>query len=77
MPRVRTLGVPTAQRELEEVIKAQYGNMLSAIDVGRFLGLTHHKSYEGWLENVKAYVVNGRKKYMAFDVAKKLYEDSL
>ena len=77
MPRVRTLGVPTAQRELEEVIKAQYGNMLSAIDVGRFLGLKHPSAYESWLTNVKHYIVNGRKKYMAADVAKKLYEDSL
>lgn len=77
MPRVRALGVPTAQRELEEVIKVQYGNMLSATDVGRFLGLAHHSAYESWLANVKHYIVNGRKKYMAADVAKKLYEDSL
>ena len=46
MPGVRKLGIPTAQKELEEAIREQYGNMLSAIDVGRFLGLSHHEAYE-------------------------------
>ena len=51
--------------------------MLTAIDVGRFLGLKHQHSYEKWLSNVNHYSVNGRKRYMAADVAKKLYEESL
>ena len=77
MPKGRALGVPDKQRELENIIKEQFGNMLTAIDVGRFLGMKHHTAYENWLGDVKHYTVNGRKKYMAFDVAKKLYEDSL
>ena len=76
MPRVR-LGVPSKQRELENIIKEQFGNMLTAIDVGRFLGLKHQHSYEKWLSDVNSFCVNGRKRYMAADVAKKLYEDSL
>ena len=77
MPRVRRLGIPSKQRELEEMIKEQYGNMLSAADVGNLLGLRHQNSYNKWLANVPAYVVLTRKKYFAEDIAKKLYEDSL
>lgn len=77
MPKVRALGVPEMQRDLEDTIKLKFGNMLTAVDVGRFLGLEHHKSYEKWLKDVRVFVVNGRKRYMAADVAKKLYEDSL
>ena len=77
MPKVRALGVPDKQRELENIIKEQFGNMLTAIDVGSFLGLKHQHSYTKWLKDVPALTVNDRKKYFAADVAKKLYEDSL
>lgn len=77
MPRVRTLGVPEALRELENTIKEQFGNMLSPADVGKLLGLKHQNSYNKWLEDVPGHIVLDRRKYFAFDVAKKLYEDSL
>lgn len=77
MPKVRALGVPDKQRELENTIKEQYGNMLSPADVGKLLGLKHQNSYNKWLENVPGHMILDRRKYFAFDVAKKLYEDSL
>ena len=77
MPRVRKLGVPTAQRELEDMIREQYGNMLTAADVGKFIGLKNPRSYTKWVKCVPTYIVNGRKKYLAADVAEKLYRDSL
>ena len=77
MPRVRKLGIPTAQRELEEMIKEQYGNMLTAADVGKFLCIKNSRVYCEFLVGVPAYKVVGRTKYFAEDIAKKLYEDSL
>ena len=77
MPRVRTLGVPAKQKELEERLKAEFGNMLTAADVGKFLCIKSQRIYNKFLEGVPAHTVVGRTKYFADDVAKKLYEDSL
>ena len=74
MPRVN-IGVPAEQRALAESIKKEYGNMLTAVDVGRLLGYKHAKAYTEWLKDVPGYRLNGdRIKYFATDIAKKLYE---
>ena len=77
MPRVRQLGVPEALRELENTIKEQYGNMLVAADVGHFLNIKSPRILSEFLADVPGHTVVRRKKYFAFDIAKKLYEDSL
>lgn len=77
MPKVRALGVPDKQRELENTIKEQYGNMLVAADVGHFLNIKNPRVLNEFLEGIPGHTVVRRTKYFAFDVAKKLYEDSL
>lgn len=73
MPRVNW-GIPAEQRLIAEDIRREYGNMLTASDVGRLLGYKHAKAYNEWLRDVPAYRMNGERiKYFAMDIAKKLY----
>ena len=72
MPRTNT-GVPQDQLRLAAEIRKDFGNMLTAKTVGEIIGVCDHKAYERWLEDVRAYIINGRKKYFAADVAQKLY----
>lgn len=76
MPRVR-IGVPKEQKEIENRLREQFGNMMTAADVGKFLSIKNPRIYNKFLEGVQGHVVVGRTKYFADDVAKKLYEDSL
>ena len=77
MPKVRALGVPAKQRELEEIIKEQYGNMLVAADIGHFLNIKNPRVLNEFVAGIPGHVVVRRTKYFAADVAKKLYEDSV
>ena len=53
MPRVRRLGIPSKQRELEEMIKEQYGNMLTAADVAKFLCIKNSRVYYEMINKIK------------------------
>ena len=77
MPKVRALGVPAKQRELEEIIKEQYGNMLVAADIGHFLNIKNPRVLNEFVSGIPGHIVVRRTKYFAADVAKKLYEDSV
>lgn len=72
MPRTNTC-LPYEQLQLAHTIRTQYGNMVTAADVGRLLGIKNVRSYTAWLSDVPAYCINRRKKWFAADVAAKLY----
>lgn len=75
MPRTNICTLPEV-RELTTEIRRDYGNMLTAVDVGRLLGLAHPKAYKAWItdNDLLGYWINGRLRYMAADVATKLWE---
>ena len=75
MPRVKKFK-PLAQEELENELRERYGGMMTALDVGRELGLRHHSAYNAWLESVPATIVNGLKRYRVAVVAEKIYKST-
>lgn len=75
MPKVR-IGVPQRQREIEDDLRARYGGAMTAKDVGVELGMKHPNTYNGWLADVPAIVVNNRKKWRVADVAGKIYQNT-
>lgn len=73
MPRTKYL-TPPQQKDIEEDLRERYGGgMMTAIDVGRELGIKDHTSYEAWLSDVPYYIVNNRKRWRVADIAKKMY----
>ena len=72
MPRTR-VGIPAEQLEIEEDLRERHGGAMTALDVGRELGLSKYTSYNAWLSDVPSIDVNGRKRYRVRDVAEKLY----
>ena len=73
MPRTN-IGISPEERALTDEIREHHGNMLSAREVGAYLGLKNVKSYMAFLDGVPAFDINGRRKYRAVDLAHKLME---
>ena len=55
-----------------DYIKHDYGGMLSVTQVAKLLGMRNRKSADKWLADVDYININGRKRYMALDLAKKI-----
>jgi len=72
MPRVKLL-IPPEQQLLEDELRERYGGMMTAIDVGRELGVKHHSTYEAWLADVPHTMVNGHKRWRVSRIAEKMY----
>ena len=73
MPRVKAF-VPAAQQAIEDDLRARYGGMMTAKDVGKELSLSYYPAYMDWLEDVPATVVNGRRRWRVAAVAAKIYK---
>jgi len=76
MPRVN-IGVPPGVLAMADDIRAEYDNMLTAADVRRLLGLKSQRSCDKWLSSIQGYNVNGRPRFFAVDIARKLWEERL
>ena len=55
-----------------DYIKRDYGGMLSVTQVAKLLGMRNRKSADKWLADVDYININGRKRYMALDLARKI-----
>ena len=53
-------------------IKRDFGAFLSVDDVMRYLGCRSRNTAKKWLEDVDRVNVNGRYKYLAVDIARKI-----
>lgn len=72
MPKLKTL-IPPSQQLIEDDLRARYGGMMTAIQVGRELGVKHHSAYEAWLADVPHTLVNGHKRWRVSRIAEKIY----
>lgn len=76
MPRTNYLA-PEGARRITDELRSLYGGTLSIADISEYLGLKNRQSVKAWLQGVKGATVNGRPRYYASDVARKLYEERL
>ena len=67
-------GMPPEMRQIEYELRDRYGGCLTLADVGRELGIKRHRSISDWLSELTPLEINGRKKWRAADVARKIYE---
>ena len=72
MPKLKIL-TPPGQQLIEDELRARYGGMMTAKQVGTELGVKHHSSYETWLADVPHTLVNGHKRWRVAHVAEKIY----
>lgn len=62
----------TAAEELTAAeITRQYGGTLTLSNVARYLGISPHTAGK-WVKDVDAIEINGRKRYAAADIARKI-----
>lgn len=59
---------------LADEIRRDYGGMLNVTAVRKLLGVTDDRTAKRFLEGVPSYNINGRARWMALDVARKLEE---
>ena len=71
MPRV-IWNKPSAQKALEEELRARYGGSMSFTDVQHELGFTHETPTKKWLADVPYTNINNRKRWRVSFVAEKL-----
>ena len=73
----RQYGVPSGQWRLENELRERYGGCLTQAEVGRELGLRNHNSVSQWLADLTPLQINGRRKWRAGDVARKMFESEV
>lgn len=73
MPRVKLMRNP-AEDAIADEIRRNYGGMLSVNDLMRFLNVNDRRTAQKFVSDVPYYDVNGRRKWMASDVARKVAE---
>lgn len=73
MPRLKKSLSPEAQTLAEEIRK-NYGGMLSLASVCQLLGVTDNRTAKKFLIGVPTFNVNGRERWMAADIARRLDE---
>lgn len=72
MPKV-TYNLPTPDKELVSAIKKDYGGMLTLTQVCGVLGVSRDTARK-FMQGVPAYNINGRRRWSATDVARRLTE---
>lgn len=55
-------------------IRRDYGGMLNLTGVRKLLGVTDDRTAKKFLEGIPSYDINGRARWMALDIARKLEE---
>lgn len=75
MPRTN-IGIPQRAREIENDLRGRYGGMLTLAQITRELGVSKPSALR-WVEDVKAVIVNDRKKYPVANVARKIYQNEV
>ena len=66
------LGIQANKQLIIDDLYNRYGGMMTAVEVGKYLGLKHHISYEKWLRGLPIVIVNGRKRWRISDIAEKI-----
>lgn len=73
MPRLKKSLSPEAQAIADDIRKS-YGGMLSLSGVCQLLGVTDNRTAKKFLDGVPCFNVNGRERWMAADLARRLDE---
>lgn len=73
MPRVKLMRNP-AEDAIADEIRRNYGGMMSTADIARFLNVKDGRTVQKFVADIPFYDVNGRRKWMASDVARKMAE---
>lgn len=69
-----TWSVPQRQKAIEDRLRSTYGGMMLIKDVMIEIRLKDYKPANDWLDGIPYAVVNGMKKWLVDDVAKKIYQ---
>lgn len=73
MPRLKKSLSPEAQTLADEIRK-NYGGMLALSSVCQLLGVADNRTAKKFLDGVPCFNVNGRERWMAADIARRLDE---
>lgn len=75
MPRVGK--VSEEQKLLAEEIRKDFGgqHVLNTKQVGQVIGARSYNTITAWVLPLKPRIINGRKHYLALDIAGKILED--
>lgn len=70
MPRLRK-SLSAAEEMTANEIRTNYGGMLNLKGVMTYLGVSR-RTAENWVRDIDAIEINGRKRYTAADIARKI-----
>lgn len=70
MPKIGRM--PERQKQFADELRNTYGGMLTLKQVGEVIGITHPQTIKKFAQDIPAVDINGRKKWMAADVARKI-----
>lgn len=70
MPKIGRM--TDTQRALADDLRKQYGGAMTLTQVGESLGTNSPHTARKWTADIPYYLINGRKKYLVGDVARKL-----
>ena len=71
MARIRVEITPLEERTALDIRSVIGAATLTAADVGAYLGVNRHTASK-WLRDVDSIVINGRRRYQAIDIARKI-----
>lgn len=63
------------QRMIEDELRARYGGSLTLVDIRTELGVNSAKTAQKWVDGMRKFMVNGRARYRASDVAERMFQD--
>lgn len=72
MPKVGRMS--ERQREIVEILRRDYATLLTLADVGRIIGTTDQRTTKKYVEGLRTTDVNGRRKWLIDDIARRIYE---
>ena len=77
MPKVKRLGVPDRQREIEAVLWERYGGSLTIGNLCDYLNTKERRTASKFADGLPYFKVGTRKRWHSEDVARKLYENEI
>jgi len=63
---------PESQKALADELRKLYGVCLTLVQVGDAIGAKSKDTTKKWLDDMPYATINGRKKWLVYDVAKKI-----
>ena len=67
--------IPQTERDISDALRSMYGGMMTLTDIGQELGISHRDSIVRWITGMPCVKINGRKKWMVKDVARRINEN--